>query len=102
MVLVEGVTDLKGRLLIPAGKELTERYLESLPMWGVTTIDVEGDDTGAEESGVESAEPWAVEKATEFVEEHFQLSNPSHPVIAALMSICTQRRAVEVQKEGQP
>jgi hypothetical protein len=102
MVLVEGVTDLRGRLLIPAGKELSERYLECLPMWGVTAIEVEGDDPGGESIGSEDVEPWALEKASKLVEEHFQLSNPSHPVIGALISICTRRRAVEIQKEGPP
>jgi hypothetical protein len=101
MVLAEGVTDLKGRLLIPAGKELTERYLECLPMWGVTTIDVEGDDPAAEETGLDTVEPWALEKARTLVSDHFQLSIPSHPVIEALIPICVQRRAIEIQKEGQ-
>jgi len=102
MVLVESVTDMKGRLLIPAGRELTERYLESLPMWGVSTVDVEGDDPGADEPDTDDVGPWAIEKATELVEDHFQLSNPSHHVIQSLMSICIQRRAVEIQKEEQP
>ena len=101
MILTEGVTDLKGRLLIPAGKEITERYLECLPMWGVTHVEVEGEDDEEEEVGLDDLEPWALEKAEEAVGEHFSLSNPDHPFLAALYPICVGRRAAEFQREGE-
>jgi hypothetical protein len=101
MILVEGVSDLRGRLLIPAGKELTERYLECLPMWGVTHVEVEGEDDEEEEVGLDDLEPWALERAEERVSEHFRLSNPDHPFLAALHPICVGRRAVEIQREGE-
>ena len=101
MVLAEAVTDLRGRLLIPAGKELTERYIDSLPMWGVTHVEVEGDDTGAEDESMESAEPWAISKAMELVDAHFILANRSHPIMKELADICVQRKAREIQREGQ-
>jgi hypothetical protein len=102
MVLVAGVTDLRGRLLIPAGRDLSEKYLECLPMWGVTHIEVEGDDPGRGDECVEAAEPWAVAQATEMVEDHFALANQSHPVMKELAEICVQRRARELQKERRP
>ena len=76
MVLAEGVTDRRGRLLIPAGKEITERYLDSLPMWGVTHVEIEGEDTGSEDEVAEAAEPWAVSKAMEVVDDHFMPGQP--------------------------
>lgn len=102
MVLAEGVTDRRGRLLIPAGKELTERYLDSLPMWGVTHVEVEGEDAGSEADALESLEPWAVTEATEQVDRHFALTNRSHPIMAELADICVQQRARDIQREGAP
>ena len=102
MVLADAITDRRGRLLIPAGKELTERYLDSLPMWGITHVEVEGDDSGVEGEGVEEVEEWAMTRAREVVEEHFILANRSHPVVEQLAEICVQRRAREIQKEEQP
>ena len=101
MVLTAGVSDLRGRLLIPAGKELTERYLECLPMWGVTHIEVDGDDAGEEDPGFEDLEPWALEKAAEIIDDHLCLSNPEHPFLAALRPLCIGRRAAELQREGE-
>ena len=102
MVLATEVTDRRGRMLIPAGKSLEEKYLNALPMWGVTHIEVEGDGPeGQDEGPAETVEPWALAKAQEVVEEHFALANRSHPVMKELEGICVQRRAVEIQKEAQ-
>lgn len=101
MVLTAGVTDLRGRLLIPEGKELTERYLECLPMWGVTSIEVEGDDMSPDGGGIETVEPWALEEAEEMAKAHFHLANETHPLMVALFPLCIERRAQEIQKRGQ-
>lgn len=101
MILAEGVVDRRGRLLIPAGKEITERYLDSLPMWGVTHVEIEGEDAGSPDEGAEEAEPWAVSKAMEVVNDHFILANRSHPVMNELANLCIQRKAGEIQREGQ-
>jgi len=102
MVLVMGVKDRRGRLLIPAGNDLSERNLECLPMWGVTHIEVEGDDPGPEIERMESSEPWAVSQAEEMVDDLFQLTDRSHPFVEELSAVCVHRRAREIQKKGQP
>jgi hypothetical protein len=102
MVLAMGVTDRRGRLLIPAGNDLSEKYLECLLMWGVTHVEVEGDGPGDQGENIEVAEPWAVSRAMEMVDKHFLLANRSHPVMKELSAICVQRKAREIQKEGQP
>jgi hypothetical protein len=102
MVLAEGVMDQRGRLLIPAGKEISERYLDALPKWGITHVEIEGEDTGSEDEMSEAVEPWAVSKAMEVVDEHFLLANRSHPVMKELSEICVHRKAREIQAEGQP
>ena len=102
MVLVARVTDRKGRLLIPAGNDLSEKNLECLPMWGVTHIEVEGDDSVRQTEGTEASEPWAVSLAEEAVDDHFQLTDRTHPFMKELAEVCVQRRACEIQKEGRP
>ncbi len=101
MVLTAGVKDLRGRLLIPEGKELTERYLDCLPMWGVTSIEVEGDDLASDGVSTEDVEPWALEEAEEMAKAHFLLADNTHPLMVALFPICIERRAQEIQRRGQ-
>jgi len=100
MVLAEPIQDRRGRLLIPAGKELTERYLGSLPMWGVTHVDVEGAEDGETEDGGGAVEPWAISLARDELEQRFLLANRSHPVMKELLDICTRRRSRSIQKGG--
>ncbi len=100
MVLAEGVTDRRGRLLIPAGRSLEERNLSSLPMWGITHILVEGDAPGTQEDPLESLEPWALAQAAAEMDELFLHANRSHPAMAELRRIRTERRAKQIQKEG--
>lgn len=42
MVLADDVRDRRGRLLMPSGRELTEKHLEAFRMWGVASVDIEG------------------------------------------------------------
>lgn len=99
MVLSAPVTDRRGRLLMPAGKELEEKHLEALPMWGVAVIDVEGDGPDAPDDVLEAIEPWAMAAASEEVDGWFVHTNVSHPVMRELKAIRTLRRAAEIQKE---
>lgn len=104
MVLAEPVKDRRGRLLLPAGKVLEERYLEALPMWGVTHIAVEGeaggDDTAASQDPWATLEPWALAQATHELEELFAHANRSHPLLALLHRTRVLRRALALQEGG--
>lgn len=94
MVLAANVLDKRGRVLIPAGKELIEKYVAALPAWGVTRIEVEGDEIEGVDADVE---PWALDKATEELDTLFQKSNRGHPAIDALFDACVARRATQIQ-----
>ncbi len=100
MVLASEVKDQKGRLLIPAGRELQERYLNALPMWGITQIEVEGEDSDPEGDSLDTLEPWAVERARKEVEPLFLRAGAAHPVVARLQEIRVAQRAQEIQREG--
>ncbi len=95
MVLAADVLDKRGRLLVPAGKELSEKHIGALPAWGVAHIEVEGDDlAGADAIEVE---PWALEAATAEVDRLFSKTNRAHPMIAALTDVCVERKAAHLQ-----
>jgi hypothetical protein len=100
MVLAGDVTDQKGRLLIPAGRELQERYLEALPMWGVTHVEIEGDGPAGHEEGLESLEPWAVERAEAELAGSFSLVDVTHPFMSDLRRWRVARRARDLQRKG--
>ena len=97
MILTADVRDRRGRVLIPEGKELKERYLAALPMWGITQIEVEGseeivaNDTPAEE--------WAIAQANEDLAGRFRNANRTHPAIEALFAVCVQRRAEDLSRK---
>ena len=94
MVLAVDLMDKRGRVLIPAGKELVEKYVNALPAWGVTQLEVEGDD--AVESAVE-VEPWALEAAGQEVDELFSKTNRSNPAIEQLVLAVVRRKAHLIQ-----
>lgn len=94
MVLAADVLDKRGRVLIPAGKELIEKYVSALPAWGVTRIEVEGDDIEGADADVE---PWALEEAAAEIEALFAQSNRGHPAVDSLFDACVARRASQIQ-----
>lgn len=94
MVLSADIVDKRGRVLIPAGKELAEKYVNALPAWGVTRIEVEGDDVAGAEAEVE---PWALEAARKQVDELFSKTNRAHPALEQLSQAVVQRKAQQIQ-----
>ncbi|WP_239027057.1 hypothetical protein [Geomonas oryzisoli] len=97
MVLSRNVCDRSGRMLLPAGAELTEKHFSIFRMWGVLEVEVAG------EAVVEDAEapaplspeidPELLAEARAEMERLFIYNDPEHPAIKELMRICTERRA---------
>ena len=94
MVLSADVLDKRGRMLMPAGKELSEKHLGSLPAWGVTHIEIEGDDVAGAEPEVE---PWAIDAAAVEIDRLFSKVNREHPLMSALAEACSVRKATQLQ-----
>lgn len=93
MKLAADILDKRGRVLIPSGAELKEKHLSALPAWGVTRIEVEGDDV----AGPAEVEEWALEAAEKAVQPLFSKSNVGHPAIDALFDVCKHRTAARLQ-----
>lgn len=97
MVLANPVTDRRGRLLIPGGQEITEKHVNALKMWGVVSIDIEGDEV-AEVSVAIS--PEALDAADQELKALYRHADLSHPFVGELFRYAVQKRAAEI--EAQP
>lgn len=97
MVLSRNVCDRSGRMLLPAGAELSEKHFSIFRMWGVLEIEVVGaapaEDVDLQPGSAEEIDPGLLAAAKKEVERIFIYNDPEHPAIRELMRICTERRA---------
>ncbi len=92
MTLHADVVAREGRLLLTAGTALTESHLRVLSMWDVAEVDVEGlaraDLASAALAGLT---PRAREAVDRRLRALFRHSDPTDPVIEALVHLATMR-----------
>lgn len=97
MLLKSDVCDRSGRMLLPAGGELSDRHLKIFRTWGVLEADIEdggGLDTPQILPNVD-VDPVRLAAAEEAVRHIFRLNDPEHPAIRELMRICIARRVAD-------
>ncbi|HEY4743498.1 MAG TPA: hypothetical protein VIH45_02485 [Desulfuromonadaceae bacterium] len=95
MLLKSDVCDRSGRMLLPAGGELTERHLKIFRTWGVLEADIEngGENLEAPQAlATAGVDPARLAAAEEAVRGLFRLNDPEHPAIRELMRICIARK----------
>lgn len=90
MALASPVTDRMGRLLIPAGAELSARHVQALSAWGVEQIEIESEE--APEPAVEISPEMEARARTESAEV-FRHAGAHHPALEALRELAVARRA---------
>jgi hypothetical protein len=89
MTLSVELIDSGGRLLLPAGTELTDRHLRYFHMWGVTEIEIEGDDRLPDHTAaLDPAVRAAVEARLGVL---FRNVNLTHPAAAQVYAHCLAR-----------
>ncbi|HMA66373.1 MAG TPA: HDOD domain-containing protein [Desulfosalsimonadaceae bacterium] len=95
MVLRQDVKDPGGRLLAPAGQEVTEKLIRVFKIWGVAgDLRIQGreaDSRPAEEAP--EIPPGIRSKAEEFVKYRFQFNDLNDPFVAQLFDIAVGRKA---------
>lgn len=94
MLLKSDVCDRSGRMLLPAGGELTDRHLKIFRTWGVLEADIEDGgslDTSLALTSVD-VDPVRLAAAEEAVHQLFRLNDPEHPAIRELMRLCIIRK----------
>lgn len=95
MVLKSAVCDRSGRLLLPAGSDLTDKHLKIFRTWGITEADIllGPDEIPAEgASASDSRDPALLTEAEQATALLFTHNDPQHPMINELMKICLERR----------
>jgi hypothetical protein len=97
MVLASDVRDRRGRLLMPAGRELTAKHVEAFRMWGVVSVEIEG--------GPEKEPPRRVfddatlERADWETDLLFANASDAHPFLTELRAIARLRVAEAISQE---
>ena len=99
MVLANPVTDRRGRLLIPAGQALSDRHVDALKMWGVASLDIEGDE---EVEVVASISPEALEAARAELSPFYRHMDLDHPFVRVLFDHKAQQNAREAASAPAP
>lgn len=99
MVLAEEVRDQQGRLLMPAGTELTERHLRAFQLWGIRSVRVFGAG-GSQGDPVPELTPAQLAEGEAIVRARFQLHDLRHPLIAELLRLAGRREAVRLAAEA--
>ena len=89
MKLSADLLETGGRLLLPAGTELTDRHLRYFQMWGVLEAEIEGQEG-------ETAPPAPVDPAVQAAVEArladlFRHTDRNHPAVAQVFSHCVAR-----------
>lgn len=90
-VLAEELRDINGRLLLAKGQKILRKHIRILKIWGITEIDVVGEDGG--EAAEEDADQAGIEEIEERTRDLFRHADMSHPAMAELfrLSVWHQR-----------
>lgn len=100
MVLASDVTDRRGRLLIPAGRDLDDKHLQALRMWGITAVEVDGEDPAA--GGESALDPVHLGRAREILSDRLRNLPMDHPLVLTLVELALPRLARELADQDVP
>lgn len=93
MVLATHATDRRGRLLIPAETQLSDRHVEALRHWGITHLHIEAGQLPTSVPAEMDAQ--TLSEITTATDDNFVNVDRGHPFIAALPECVVDRRATE-------
>lgn len=94
MVLAAEVQDRRGRLLIPSGRELDSKHVQALKMWGITRVEIQGDDPAAE--GAQLVSPEMLEAARAILDDRLRNLDPKGSFRGILTEAILPRVASEL------
>jgi hypothetical protein len=97
MVLAADVVDRRGRLLIPAGRALSEKHVGALRMWGVDHVEIQGEHV--EEGPATTVAPEQLAQAEQEVGELFRNASGDHPFLSHLRRVSAERRALALAED---
>ncbi len=92
MLLADEVRDQQGRLLMPAGTELTDRHLRAFQLWGIISVRIRAADAEAAPAELPLT-PEQLAQGEEVVRNRLRDDKAAHPLMAELIRLCTLREA---------
>jgi hypothetical protein len=101
MVITVDVKDRLGRVLLGAGKEITEKHIRLFKMWGVTEAEVKGvaqDDVAAREAA--AFDPEQVQAAEQMTRDLFVHAGQEHPAMKELARLAILRRMRSIPEKN--
>jgi hypothetical protein len=98
MQLADEVRDQQGRLLMPAGTELTDRHLRAFQLWGILSVRIRAGDAGADPAEVPLT-PGQLAEGEALVRARLRDTDPAHPLIIELVRRCAEREARRLAEE---
>ena len=100
MLLADEVRDQQGRLLMPAGTELTDRHLRAFQLWGILTVRIRAMNEGPDPADPPLT-PEQLSEGEGLVRARLRETDAAHPFIAELVRLCTGREARRLAQERQ-
>jgi hypothetical protein len=93
MIVNSDVITNLGRLLLPAGTEITGKHLHVFRTWGITEVDIQSD-TEQEITAADTAQidPVLLQEVETELNELFRHTDREHPFIKKLYSVCITRK----------
>ena len=98
MILATDVKDRRGRLLMPAGRELTDKHVEAFRMWGVLSVDIQGGPSNEPPRRV--FDEATLERADWETDLLFTNASEPHPFLKELRAIARLRIAEAISQEN--
>ncbi len=92
MVLSADVKDRGGRMLLKSGVELTEKHLKVFKTWGISRVEIEGEECVTSLQEVIDAHPELKLEAESAVKEPFMHVDIEHPFFSELIELWIERR----------
>ncbi len=95
MTVAEDVKDIHGRLLIPAGIDLTDKHLRALKLWGIPAVQIQSTDETLAPVDLGALPPKVMEQLKAEVMDifHHNMSLSKLPVFETLFTQCVLRLA---------
>ena len=91
MILGKDIKDRSGRTLLKADMELSEKHLKIFKTWGISHVEIQGDDTPADLQSIIDAHPELEEQAEETAVNLFQHVDTKHEFFSTLIPLWKKR-----------
>ena len=97
--LAEDVINADGRFLLGKGITLDPTHLRVLKIWGITSVEIQGNSEDSSTPSPEAIDPAILQAAERCVRGYFCLADLTQPFMKEVLEICIRRRAQKMLAE---